>query len=220
MKAYWRGMVTCLALLLIVTLLPSASIVQAQGAALRPTQPSVEAGATIRFIGENFELGERIGWWATDPAQGVVGGDDVGASRNDGSFEIDFDVPDDALGGRWAMTAYGKSSDILVVTTFDVLGREPGPEEFQAKVAPPSGPAGTTFAFAATGFDDEETISYWITEPGGTVFVAFPEGAEADQDGRLDVEWTVPADAPRGAWIMTMQGYDSSVARGVRFEVF
>lgn len=221
MREHWRNIGLAVAVLLALLALPLTSVVRAQGAepGLRPAQPSVEAGATIRFIGENYRPEERVAWWATDPSQAVLSGEGVRTSSDSGYFEIFFAVPGNAQGGRWAMTAYGESSGILRIATFEVIGGTPGPEEFQAKVAPPSGPAGTTFAFAATGYDDNETLSYWLTAPDGTVFAAYPKEAEADGNVRVDLQWTAPVDAPRGIWVMTIQGYDSRVARGIRFEV-
>lgn len=207
--------------LLAGSLLPLSRI-QAQTRTLTPERPTVEAGSTLRFFGENFVPRERVAWWTTSPGGVVLGGEWVDASRESGYFEIFFEVPETAEGGRWSLTAYGDVSQVPVITTFEVIGRTPDPNdpnEFQVRVAPPAGPPGTTFAFAATGFDDDEDVSYWVTEPGGTVYAAFPKGATANDDGRVDLTWQVPATAPRGTWVMTMQGYASGVARAVRFDV-
>ena len=57
-----------------------------------------------------FALGERVATWATAPDQTVFSGPFVYAARADGSVELTFTVPGDALGGRWALTAYGDRS--------------------------------------------------------------------------------------------------------------
>jgi len=222
MKRQWNIAGTVLMLLLAITLLPG-TVVQAQTITLEPERPSVEAGSTLRLFGRNFERGERVSWWTTNPHGAVLGGERVEASRDSGYVEIFFEVPEDADSGRWFLTAYGEESQEPVIASFGVIGHDPdpnNPDDFQIKVAPPSGPAGTEFAFAAKGYDDNEEISYWITAPDGSIYAAFPKGADADETGRVDLTWQVPYDAPRGMWVMTIQGYDSTVARGIRFEVF
>ncbi len=222
MKRRWNIVGIIVTLLLAVTLLP-ISTTQAQSMTLAPERSSVEAGSTLRFIGRNFERGERVFWWTTNPSGAVLGGKQSEASRERGYVEIYLEVPEDADSGRWYLTAYGEESQEPVIASFMVIGYDPDPndvDDFQIKVAPPTGPAGTEFAFAAKDYDDGEEISYWITAPDGSIYAAFPKGANADETGRVDLTWQVPYDAPRGIWIMTIQGYDSTVVRGIRFEVF
>ncbi len=210
----------CFVALILVGSFFTLPAVHAQDITLVPEQIQVAAGSDIRFFGNNFGDKERVAWWTTDPSGAVLGGQYVRASG--GYMEIVFAVPEDALGGRWAITAYGEETQSPVIATFDVAGRVPNPDDpndFQAKVAPPAGPAGTQFMFAATGLDDNEDVSYWVTEPGGSVFATFPKGAVADETGRVDLTYTVPINAQSGTWVMTMQGYDSGVSRAVRFDV-
>ena len=75
-------------------------------------------------------------------------------------------------------------------------------------VSPASGPAGTTFAFSATGFDADETVSYWLTGPDGATY----EGGDAvaDGDGAVSFSHTVGGAAARpGAWAMSAYGQSS-----------
>jgi hypothetical protein len=116
------------------------------------------------------------------------------------------------------MTAYGLASKTPVVAYFDVIGRAADTSP-QAAVAPPSGPPGTTFAFAALGYDDKEKISYWLTGPDGKVFAAYPERVSANHDGRVDITWTSPPNAQTGTWVITIQGLHSNLARAVPFEI-
>ncbi len=204
-------------LLLAMMLAPRAA--QATGFTLQPTQPAVNAGASITFIGTGFIRGERVVTWATAPDQAVIGGDYTGADGDEGRIEVAFEVPANAIGGRWAMTAYGLQSKTPVVAAFDVIGRSPTSATSQAGVAPPSGPPGTTFAFVALGYHDKEKVSYWFTGPDGKVYQAYPRGARTNHDGRVDINWTAPQDAPTGAWVVTIQGLESNIARGVPFEI-
>jgi len=206
-----------LAVVLLALLVPGAAL--AAGFTLAPAQPTVAAGQSIAFTGTGFTSGEQVVTWATAPDQAVIGGDAVGAEGAEGRIAFSFHVPSNALGGRWAMTAYGLVSKTPVVATFDVMGSAPATAEPQAAVAPPAGPPGTTFAFAALGYHDEEKVSYWFTGPDGQIHAAYPEGAKANHDGRVDIKWTSPGDAPTGGWVITIQGIKSNVARAVPFEI-
>jgi hypothetical protein len=212
-----RNTAVIAALLLIFIALPGA--VRAEGFSLVPQQPVVEAGQTITFVGMGFTRGERVVTWITTPDQSVIGGDYTGAEGAEGRVEIAFEVPKDAIGGRWALTAYDLESKTPVVATFEVQGRDPASAAPTALVAPPSGPPGTQFAFAAFGYKGEETVSYWLTGPDSLVHDAYPEGADANRDGRVDITWTAPPNTLPGIWVITIQGLKSNTARGIPFEV-
>src|SRR5258706_535277 len=53
----------------------------------------------------------------------------------------------------------------------------------------------------------------------GQIHAAYPSGAQANRDGRVDINWTAPRDALTGTWVITIQGLKSNVARGVPFEI-
>jgi hypothetical protein len=203
--------------LLVLLALPEAAL--AQSLTLTPEQPSVAAGRTISFAGLGFRPNEQVAIWATAPDQTVIGGDFAYGEGDTGRIGFGFEVPGDALGGRWSMTAYGLVTKIPVITTFQVQGRDPATATPQASVAPVSGAPGTEFSFAALGFKDDETVSYWFTGPDNVIHDAYPSGDSANGDGRVDIRWRAPADAPRGTWVITIQGLKSNVARGVPFEV-
>ena len=207
----------CICLLVAAALTPAHA--QQAGVTLQALQATVSAGGEISFAGNGFTPGERVATWVTTPDQAVLSGGYAYASRRDGGrIEFSFRLPEGALNGRWAMTARGDEGQTAAVAIFDVVG---GSEAvpLSAAVSPASGPPGTRFAFAAGGFRDREKISYWVTAPDTSIAAAFPEGAETDGDGRVDLSWTASADAPRGIWVMTMQGITSGTARAIRFEV-
>lgn len=185
---------------------------------LNPQTHLVQAGHEIRFYGYGFNADEWVSIWATTPREAVVTGKNVRV-KDEGELSFGFKVPEDAESGQWSMTVRGEESNMLVITYFQVLGRDPRVADYQAAASPPVGPPGTEFAFAATGFDDEEDVSYWITAPNAQVYEAFPKGAEANDDGRVDITWFAPRNAPQGTWVITMQGYDSDVARAIPFDV-
>jgi hypothetical protein len=202
-------------LLAVLLALPSAAL----AATLTPAQPSVAAGQTININGSGFTRGEQVAIWATAPDQTVIGGDFEFAKGDEGLIDIGFDVPDDALGGRWSLTAYGFISKTPVITTFEVQGRDPATARPQATVVPTVGAPGTQFDFAALGYREKEKVSYWFTGPDNVIHAAYPEGDRANSDGRVDLNWQAPADAVRGTWVITIQGLNSGVARGIPFEI-
>jgi hypothetical protein len=202
-------------LLAVLLALPSAAL----AATLTPAQPSVAAGQTININGSGFTRGEQVAIWATAPDQTVIGGDFEFAEGDAGLIDIGFEVPHDALGGRWSLTAYGFISKTPVITTFEVQGRDPATATPQATVAPMVGTPGTQFDFAALGYREKEKVSYWFTGPDNVIHAAYPEGDRANSDGRVDLSWQAPADAVRGTWVITIQGLNSGVARGIPFEI-
>ena len=204
-------------LLALLLALPGAAL--AAAFTLTPAQPSVASGQTIYFTGSGFTPGEQVAIWATAPDQTVIGGDFEFAKGATGEIDIGFKVPDDALGGRWSLTAYGFISKTPVIATFEVQGRDPATATPQALVAPASGAPGSQFDFAALGFKKKEKVSYWFTGPDGVIHAAYPAGDSANSDGRVDLSWRAPADAVRGIWVITIQGLKSGVARGVPFEI-
>ena len=197
--------------------LPRAAL--AADPALQPDQPAVDAGQAIAFSGSGFTPGERVVTWATAPDQAVIGGPYAGAQQDGGRIAFRFTVPQSALGGRWAMTAYGLASKTPVVAFFDVNGRAPDTATPPAAVAPERGPRGTRFAFAAFGYEKRERVSYWLTGPDGKVHAAYPDSVTTTNEGRVDINWTAPADALPGTWVITIQGLKSNRARGVPFEI-
>lgn len=207
-----------MALLLIGVLTFVPLRTQAADFTLEPVQPAVSAGQKVTFVATNFYPHERVSTWATTPTEAVIRGKYAEANR-DGDFTVSFEVPHNAVGGRWALTARGDRSKVPVVTLFEVHGRSPDMADFQAKVAPVAGPPGTTFAFAATGFDSEEKVSYWLTAPDGEVYDSWHRARSPNKDGRIDFTWQSPSDAMLGTWVMTMQGYDSQVARAIPFKI-
>lgn len=192
--------------------------VRAADLALVAQAASVSAGESIRFVGTGFVPGERVATWATAPDEAVLSGDQVNADAA-GRIELGFRVPTNAIGGRWAFTAYGRVGRAPAVATFQVVGRDAGNAPIQIAVDPPAAAPGDTFAFAARGYKSGETLSYWVTAPNGTIYAARPESYKANTDGRVDFRWTSGRDASPGTYVMTIQGISSGVARAVRFEI-
>ena len=106
--------------------LPSAA--SAAEPALQPGQPVVDAGQALAFSGSGFTPGERVVTWATAPDQAVIGGTYADAGQNGGEIAFRFSVPANALGGRWAMTAYGLASKVPWLVAFRIGGAAVHPQ--------------------------------------------------------------------------------------------
>src|SRR5689334_11098158 len=112
-------------IVLLALLLALPDVALAAPFTLAPTQPSVAAGQTITLLGSGFTRDEQVAIWATAPDQTVIGGNFEFAKGDAGEIDIGFQVPQDALGGRWSLTAYGFVSKTPVIATFEVQGRDP-----------------------------------------------------------------------------------------------
>lgn len=76
-------------------------------------------------------------------------------------------------------------------------------------VEPATGYAGTVFAFYATGFNDEEPVSYWFNAPDGTVHANTHDYRTDAYQGRADWKWQAPHNALSGTWTAVAYGANS-----------
>jgi hypothetical protein len=205
-----------LAVAVVIVLAPRGS--RAGGFALAPTFPSAVAGQRLEFQGAGFAPEEWVSVWATAPDGSVLGGGRLTASPA-GDARIAFELPFNAIGGNWAVTAYGHQTQTPVIVRFDVTGRTPPQVPVQGFVSPAAGPLGTVFSFTALGFRADEKVSYWVTGPGNRIYEAFPAGAVTGSDGVVRVSWSPPAGSPPGTFVLTVQGLRSGVARGIAFDL-
>jgi len=212
-----NGFISIAVMALLAGVLAMPGTTQAQrDLVLTPSSLTVRAGETITCVGSGFD-DELVAYWATAPDQSVLGGGHEAAV--DGQVILNFAVPRDAISGRWALTAYGLESKTPVVATFEVIGLAPDTTVPAASVEPRVAAAGATLSFRATGFKKHEHISWWVTAPDTAIRDAGPEAVKADSKGVIAFRWSLPADAEPGRWVMTMQGYDSGVARAIAFDV-
>lgn len=202
--------------LAIVVLIPR--VTRADSFALATLGDNIYAGRSVEFSGSGFTPGGRVSSWATAPDGTVVGGPTTFAD-DAGNFTFSFQVPAATEGGQWAMTAFDWQTQIPVFASFNVIGRPADTARRMGWSVPAEGPFGSTFAFAAVGFDSNETVSYWITAPDTTIAAAYPAGATANDQGRVDITWTTPAEGLSGSWVVTIQGLNSGNARGIAFDI-
>jgi hypothetical protein len=85
------------------------------------------------------------------------------------------------------------------------------PPSVNATVTPPSGPQGTTFSFAAYGFEPGESVGIWLTAPNQATFGADFQ-ADADASGSIagaNIGIKTDRDFAEGIWSFNAQGVRS-----------
>jgi hypothetical protein len=189
-------------------------VVQGPQATPAPTEyatpPAGKPGTTFTFFAEGFESGAVVGWWATSPTGEVLqGGIDVTANRQ-GELRWSWTAPDNAMPGAWMMTAESKESLFQKTIWFEILPPDvaPTPTPAPSGVTPSAGPPGTTFTFETSELMPGENVGYWVTAPDRSIYPS-PNNGEynpnADEQGRLVLQWTAPEDAMPGEWMMVIQ---------------
>jgi hypothetical protein len=181
-------------------LLPPAAPVAAQAAVA--VSAAGDAGQ-YEVLATGFGDNEEVSTWLTGPSQQVQASD---GHETDGGGDVSFRlrIPRHFEPGRWAITVHGLDSGAEAIGYFEAAPRGP---DLALIVAPASGPPGTTFAFEATGFDDGETVSYWLTGPDGATFVG--GDADAAGDGAVRFTYTIGAGTQGGTWAMSAYGQAS-----------
>jgi hypothetical protein len=76
------------------------------------------------------------------------------------------------------------------------------------QVTPNCGPGGTRFIFVGSGFDVNELVGVYVTDPTQAVYGA-PFQAQPDAQGRVGVSFQSVRGFPAGVWAMTMEGVTS-----------
>ncbi len=185
------------------------------GAVVEPA--SGPPGTRFYFSAIGFSRNEKIQYWATDPA-GATFSDNAGVfADEEGNIAFSWLSPPDALNGRWTMLMRGEFSVTTLTVEFTISG---APQDIAPpySVSPAAGRPGTTFQFIAEGFGHDEKAGWWATAPDGRIF---PGGVDqmANQQGRLAWQWTAPADAMAGRWMMVVQGRTSNLEYAIPFEI-
>ena len=67
------------------------------------------------------------------------------------------------------------------------------------------GPGGTRFTFIGSGFDVNEVVGVYVTDPTQAVYGA-PFQAQPDPQGRVGITFQTDRSFPPGVWAMTMEG--------------
>jgi hypothetical protein len=204
-----RALISLLAILAMLgtmlLALPAAPVgAAAVTATITPTPGIVEFTAT------GFRADENLSTWLTGPRQQVQAAAGQKANgRGEAVFQLR--IPRHFEPGRWAITVYGLRSDDQAIGFFEVGARGP---DLALAVNPASGPAGTTFIFSGSGFEQGEKVGYWLTGPDG---VAYEGGVVvAGAGGSVSFSYTIGLGTRGGRWVMSAYGLHSDrLAEGV-----
>lgn len=152
------------------------------------TPESGTPGTVFSFDAWNFQAGEPVGIWITAPDQSTFGADFQVNADNQGSIGyagVDLQTTQDFGDGIWSFNAQGVRSGTQAIGYFRISRSGGGtagvgdPNRLgvilhdqlttvgEAFILPVAAPAGTPFIFLAGGFDDDEDVSSWITNPAG-----------------------------------------------------
>jgi hypothetical protein len=204
-------------------------------------QPAVGGpGTTFTFTAIGYNSGEILSVWASGPPDEETGLsteyslEGIQANRH-GIAEWDWTAPAEIPAGDWDMIAEGRVSRQSNHIPFTIVRDTPPPDpERPYGVTPESGPPGTTFQFYGEGFQKHERVSVWLTTPPPEreVVRINPDADDedeadeigSDENGRVDVAWTAPPDAPRGLWHLTMrtslsEDFDEDITYVIYFTV-
>jgi hypothetical protein len=159
-----------------------------------------ETVAEFRFEARGFEGDEEVSTWLTGPHGEVMATDNY-RTNGRGRVEFTMKMPRHFEPGRWAITVHGLDSNREAVGYFEVPAQGPN---VPLVAEPSSGPAGTTFSFAGSGFRDGEIVSYWLTGPDGAVYQG--GAATARADGTVTFSYAVGSGTQPGEWRMSASG--------------
>jgi hypothetical protein len=184
-------------------------------------QPASGApGTTFEFQATGFYADEEMDFWLTTPEsrsrrfdQEVDLTEEKLHADANGMISWRWTAPANVQAGRWHMTARGEESRVERVIAFDIVRATPLPDPYS--VTPRSGPPGTTFTFSISDMPTSRA-AYWVTAPDGTIYP--PEGVDrrswrvaVDDNGNATWNWTVPADAQSGTWLMVVRNLSDNL---------
>lgn len=87
-------------------------------------------------------------------------------------------------------------------------------------VVPAVGRPGTLFSFYATGFNQQEKVTYWFNMPDGNVQGDRFAYVVHSHNGRADWQWRAPYDVLPGTWSVVVYGVESGVQHVLQFDIY
>jgi hypothetical protein len=212
----WAARIGVVLLVLCVAAVSAQPISAAQAAQVEPA--SGPAGTTFTFRAGGFDDHERVGYWLNAPNGTILAIGGGGAKASGGQVAASWTARAGVPAGWWQFVAQGVDSHVQQVVSFEVTAGGDAAAG-SAHVEPRSGAAGTTFAFAATGFAAGERVGYWLNAPTGAVIAIDDYDHYANGDGRFDARWGALADAAPGTWQLVAQGATSGVLHVIAFDI-
>ncbi len=99
------------------------------------------------------------------------------------------------------------------------MSQATAPANSTLSVEPVAGAPGTVFSFAAGGFEQGETVTFWANDPTTNVYSSEEFAVSADESGTAYWTWTAPEGAMEGNWSMVADGMGSQVQQVIFFEI-
>lgn len=176
-------------------------------------------GDTFTFSFDGFNPGESVSFWFTDPHGTVVGtASPLNGSPNGRFDNLPIPTQSNFTLGIWALTFHGTQSGHEAIAWFKLVPRSggqptPTPGGASASISPAAGDVNTTFTVTASGFQPNERVGIWFTDPNQRVF--YPQNGSsfnADGAGNFSLQFQ-PASSftilTGGRWAFTAQGVTS-----------
>lgn len=204
------------------------------------------AGSRLAFVATGFQgsaqdageansRGEQAAYWINAPDGSVISVETlterdseghttrplITTANTDGRVAFTWTAPKNLAPGAYSLVLQGLASQHMAQIGFVIA---PGGSQttVQTTVEPAAAPAGATFRFVGTGFD-EEKVTYWINTPSGDVIATQtrarqenekkastkPLQDEANANGQATIFWTAPAGLAPGAYSLVIHGLDS-----------
>lgn len=175
--------------------------------------PAGLPGSSFRFSVSGLDHNDReLSFWFIDGAGAPVAAFEQIPVDNHGRASWSWEAPRLAAAGLWTMTARGRNSRREVTVNFMIAVPNPP----AASAEPPAAPAGSSFAFRASGFNVIERVDTWVERPDG-VNIAGTFDVRANGEGVATWNWRAPADAAPGNWTMIVRGRDTDLLFRIPF---
>ncbi|MBA7529912.1 hypothetical protein ES705_22111 [subsurface metagenome] len=217
---FLRILATAIILAMLIAVLPATPVLAAGNISVTPTSGEIDDYVEIYCTG--FDTEENVYFYFS--GEEADEGDEIGQevenyerialeySGHDGSFEIDFDVPDeltdgdsdeDVESGDYFVYAADEDDEILAVDDFRVI-------VIGLSISPDEGPVGTEVRVTGSGFDDNEEIE--IKFGSTTVDLLSKGDDETDNDGEFTSYFLVPETTEGDHTVTVEVRYDEAEA--------
>jgi hypothetical protein len=189
-------------------LLPGRGPAPTAGTRLTFTPATAKQLDTVDFMADGFAANETVSLWLTQPDGSVVGLGEMQADEN-GTFGGSLFLPGQLPVGRHYFTAYGNRSRNTAITPF-VLQYGNGLNVPGATLAVEIGraPQRSFIELTGEGFTPNESVSFWLTQPDGSV-VALGD-VDADGDGNLSAVLYLSERLPTGTHYLSFRSNRSN----------
>ena len=217
----WRRILILFAVLAVPLSLvagPAAQTADAQGSSTAIITPaSGPAGSTVTGSGMNWQPGDHIqAEWGNDYSN--LGSPVVVAS--DGTFKDSFAIPTNATQGSHQVLFWDQEGRFFEVANFDVTSGSPPSPTCPPKPTPsvsfskPSGPIGTQFSAAGSGWYPNDTVAIHLPYGSKGLFGFTRITWPADSSGDWQVNITVEKPTPPGTYELI---FSQSSCGGLKF---